>query len=200
MKNVNKIVTEIYNLWEKNKNSKKWWEISKKLLQLYKNYEDALSKVRKASIYKNFLKNNKDSFSNVNKILELDKEKTTFDGNEILNSFKELLPKSHKPKPIQYWKVKKFQIKSMPNQIRMGLKNFYSPNQSVFEKEKEKMEGAIVVVFDDNVSGGATLSDVCYQLQQIGVEYQVPITLGKMATSYRKGIYTLNQPKNDFNY
>lgn len=50
-------------------------------------------------------------------------------------------------------------------------------------------------------SATATLSDICYQLQKIGVKYMIPITFGKMKTSYSQGIgQVINKPENGFNY
>lgn len=51
------------------------------------------------------------------------------------------------------------------------------------------------------MSGGATLSDICMNLKNLGFEYLIPITFGKMRTSYNQGMNNIiNKPENDFNY
>lgn len=37
------------------------------------------------------------------------------------------------------------------------------------QKEVNKIKNTVFVIFDDNISGGATLSDVCYQAKKIGI-------------------------------
>ena len=101
------------------------------------------------------------------------------------------------------WQPVNFQIKKLGNDIRMALKNYFSPNkdENLVKQEVEKTSGGVVVVFDDNVSGGATLSDICMQLQNLGMKYIIPITFGKMRTSYNQGVgIIINKPDNDFNY
>lgn len=103
------------------------------------------------------------------------------------------------------WESINFQIKSIANDIRMGLKNLFQPNkdmpQEEIQKEVEKTKGGIVVIFDDNVSGGGTLSDICMGLQKLGMENIIPITFGKMGESYNVGQLNVNRPKdNKFNY
>ena len=71
----------------------------------------------------------------------------------------------------------------------------------LYKEELKNTDDSIVVIFDDNISGGATFSDICYQLQKIGVKYMIPITFGKMRTSYSQGIgQVINKPENGFNY
>ena len=77
-------------------------------------------------------------------------------------------------------------MKSVTNDIRMGLKGYFSMNQELKEKELEEAKNTIFVIFDDNVSGGATLSDICSQLIEAGVKFIIPITFGKMRESYSK--------------
>lgn len=103
---------------------------------------------------------------------------------------------------ICYWRPIKFQIKALTNDVRMGLKNFYQPNSDVdiVQQELQKIQNSVLVIFDDNVSGGATLSDICYQLKNLGLKYLIPITFGKMRTSYNVGMFSINAPKNGFNF
>ena len=79
-----------------------------------------------------------------------------------------------------------FSIKSITNDIRMGLKGFFSINRDIAEKDLDPVKNTIFVIFDDNVSGGATLSDICSQLMQYGVKFIIPITFGRMRESYNK--------------
>ena len=89
---------------------------------------------------------------------------------------------------------KDFQIKNFTNDVRMGLKNFYKAQEGI-EEELERIEGTVFVIFDDNVSGGATLSDICYQATKLGIKYIVPITFGQMRTKYSVGTMKINAPE-----
>lgn len=115
--------------------------------------------------------------------------------------------KRYKSIPLYQYQRQKFQIKNLSNAERMGLKNIYNPNkdEEMVRQEVEKAKGTIFVIFDDNVSGGATLSDICYNAQQAGIEHIVPITFGKMAEKTRKGMKGVSTPVNKkgekaFNY
>lgn len=103
---------------------------------------------------------------------------------------------------LQEWEPVPFQIKNLSNGERMGVKGIYNPDNLTPEdeerirKEVEKTKGTAVVVFDDNVSGGATLSDVCYQLSKLGMENIIPITFGQMSEKWTTGMgVPLTQPK-----
>ena len=99
-----------------------------------------------------------------------------------------------------------FQIKSVFNDTRMGLKNFFSFDPEQLEQARKQIEGNILVIFDDNISGGATLSDICAQFANIGIKYIVPITFGKMFTQWggrgpsgaADDWYNLSTPPNGF--
>ena len=59
----------------------------------------------------------------------------------------------------------------------------------------------MIKYYVDTISRGAPLSDICYQLQKIGVKDMIPITFCKLKTSYRQGIgQVINKPENGFNY
>ena len=94
---------------------------------------------------------------------------------------------------------KNFQIKNLSNDVRMGMKNYFKAQEGI-EDELARIEGTVFVIFDDNVSGGATLSDICYQAQKLGIKYIVPITFGEMRTKYRQGMMTINAPEGGFNF
>lgn len=92
-----------------------------------------------------------------------------------------------------------FEIKDYVNGIRMGLKNIYNPNkdEEFIKGEVAKTMGTVFVIFDDNISGGATLSDVCYQAKQLGIGHIIPITFGKMAEGHGGYQKPINVPIND---
>ena len=97
------------------------------------------------------------------------------------------------------WDKASFEIKKMANSVRMGLKNIFSPNQDWdwVLSELERIKGTIFIIFDDNLSGGATLSDICYQCRKLGIENVVPITFGKMAEKNTFNQKTLTIPMNN---
>jgi hypothetical protein len=109
---------------------------------------------------------------------------------------------------IYEWEPSKFQIKKLSNGERMGLKGYYSPNEDseFVQKELERIKGGVFVIFDDNISGGATLSDICYQCKELGIQYIIPITFGEMDEKWTMNMIPLSQPTNDkgkygeFNY
>ena len=78
------------------------------------------------------------------------------------------------------WQPINFQIKSLMNGIRLGMKDIFSFDDKKLQEEYERLKKSIIVVFDDNISGGATLSDVCYQFKKLGLTKIIPITFGKM--------------------
>ena len=88
---------------------------------------------------------------------------------------------------------KNFQIKNLSNDIRMGLKNYFKAQNNI-EDEIKQLQNTIFVIFDDNISGGATLSDICYQCKKLGINYLVPITFGEMRTKYSQGMLQINKP------
>jgi hypothetical protein len=104
---------------------------------------------------------------------------------------------------ICYWELNSFEIKKLSNSERLGLKNIYNPNidTEMVQQEIEKIKGTILLIFDDNISGGATLSDVCYQCKQLGVDNIIPITFGRMhqTNTFGRSI-TLNTPQNGYNF
>ena len=108
------------------------------------------------------------------------------------------MPKPNENNPYSQvcrWEPVNFQIKNLGNDVRMALKNYFTPNDDneMVNNEVNNIKNNIVVIFDDNVSGGATLSDICLQLQNLGVEYIVPITFGKMRESWNVGTMTINK-------
>lgn len=102
-------------------------------------------------------------------------------------------PITGKPYPkikIEYYKHQPYEIKKLSNGMRMGLKNMFSLNPKVLQEEMERIKGTLFVIFDDNISGGATLSDICLQAKNAGIENIVPITFGQMAVKWTVGAKT----------
>lgn len=120
--------------------------------------------------------------------------------------------KAYKEMPLCNWERPDFEIKTLRNSERLGLKNYYNPNYSGeyvedkqtkyfdFQKEIEKIKETIFLIFDDNISGGATLSDICYQCKQLGIENIIPITFGQMQQSNNMRGIVLNTPKNGYDF
>ena len=86
-----------------------------------------------------------------------------------------------------------FQIKNLSNDTRMGLKNYFKVQDNT-EEEIKRVQNTVFVIFDDNVSGGATLSDICYQCKKLGINYLVPITFGEMRTKYSQSRLQIDKP------
>lgn len=104
---------------------------------------------------------------------------------------------------LEKMEFNKFQIKKITNDTRMGLKNYFQKNND-FDKcqeEIDKAKGTLIVIFDDNVSGGATLGDICYQLNNLGLYLLVPITFGKMRESWNvTRSVKIDKPENGWNF
>lgn len=103
-----------------------------------------------------------------------------------------------------FWQKSDFEIKSIRNSQRLGLKDFFAINNTLDEKYREqeinKMKGTILLIFDDNISGGSTLSEVCFQCKKLGAENIIPITFGKMSTSNTMRGLVINTPKNGYDF
>lgn len=89
-----------------------------------------------------------------------------------------------------------YQIKRIYNDSRMGLKNLYKLNPNELEKAENQLKGNILVIFDDNISGGATLSDICLHFKEMGVQHIIPITFGRMKTQW-DGRIKYNPPERE---
>ena len=73
--------------------------------------------------------------------------------------------------------VKDFQIKSIDDKWRRSLEDLFEINPQ-YKGIQQKLVGKNVLVFDDNISSGATLDDICLTLKRVGVANIIPITLG----------------------
>lgn len=179
----------------------------KKLYDLYIEYQEAVKNIMIAGEYYDTIaqKYHKPHLKKVAEAIKYSKgpsiEGRTQRILQILKEYNMTNGLPVKPYDICMWQPANFQIKKLGNDSRMALKNYFSINNDPAEAELKNTDNSIVVIFDDNISGGATLSDICYQFQKIGVKYMIPITFGKMRTSYSQGIgQVINKPENGFNY
>lgn len=93
---------------------------------------------------------------------------------------------------------KDFQIKNLTIDTRLGLKNYFQPTDAVKSLTENELNN-VLVIFDDNISGGATLSDISLQAKKIGFKYIVPITFGVMKAKSSQNHLAVNLP-NEWNY
>ena len=77
-------------------------------------------------------------------------------------------------------KVKNWQIKSIDDKERRSIEGIFTINPK-YKDIQYKIAGKHVIIFDDNLSSGATLDDVCLALQALGVASIMPFTLGVIA-------------------
>lgn len=213
---LDKRVEEINN---KVKRLLKWWYKKpktdsdndgyyQKLYTYYMDYVNYIPILNKQNVYyKNTLtdKDMKLYFNNSIQVLKYTKgpsvEKRSKD---ILNVLKEkgfIDWHGRKKAPeIVLYQLKPLQMKNFTDDARMGLTDYFSFKEEDDYSPIEKLaENGIVLVFDDNISGGATLSDICAKLQTLGFKFIIPITFGKMHTSYKMGMLPISKPKK-FNY
>lgn len=72
--------------------------------------------------------------------------------------------------------VKDFQIKIVGDRERRSIEGLFEINPA-YNGIQQKLRGKSVLIFDDNISSGATLDDICLALKNIGVDDIIPITL-----------------------
>ena len=123
--------------------------------------------------------------------------------NIITNGNKESVNKSNNTEILRKMDYRNFQIKTTTNDVRMGLKNYFQQNNEYdkCQEEIDKAKGTLIVIFDDNVSGGATLADICYQLSNLGLSSLVPITFGQMRESWNiNQNVKIDKPVNGWNF
>jgi hypoxanthine phosphoribosyltransferase len=73
-------------------------------------------------------------------------------------------------------KAKNFEIKSIEDKRRRSLEGLFGINPKLSGIQQD-LKGKHIVIFDDNISSGATLDDICLELQKYGVASILPITL-----------------------
>lgn len=73
-------------------------------------------------------------------------------------------------------KVKFFDIDSIDERRRMSIEGLYNINLQLKEMRQD-LRGKHIVVFDNHISYGTTLDDICRELQRYNVASIIPITL-----------------------
>jgi hypothetical protein len=198
----------------RNYNSKKG-AVGKLAMQRFVNYYigyyDSIKQAIQASTYDNLIDDEREqSKSKLDRIAQKLKytkgpsvENRTGDIWKIVQPFlngcvSPITGKEYKMMDVCSWEPTKFQIKNLANGVRMGLKNIYNVNQDqeFVQNELNKIKNTLFVIFDDNISGGATLGDICYQAKSLGIENIIPITFGKMAEKNTINNQPLTIPKN----
>lgn len=186
----------------KETNTPKFYE---KLNNLFVSYMEAVNNIVKTANYFDTVSNKNSSvhLAKIAKAIKYSKgpsiEERT---NEIYDMLKgqgylKDVPRT-KLTQVCYWEPVNFQIKNLSNDVRMALKNYFQPNndEALVNDQLNDTENNVFVIFDDNISGGATLSDICNQLKKLGIKYIVPITFGKMRESWNSRTIVVNKPKN----
>lgn len=184
-------------------------EWGKKLFSPYLQYANALEELWKYSEYRDSYEgktHNQKISSQIKKKKSSKGPSNERNTNEIYDIVKPFLRgvKTNSGKPIEKMEIcqyePNFQIKNLTNDIRMGMKNYYTADYDVAKEELEKIKNTVFVIFDDNISGGATLSDICLQAKNLGIQYIIPITFGKMREKWSKFAgSSITKPDNDFN-
>ena len=127
-----------------------------------------------------------------------------FDKRSQIDAYNTLIKANRKqgkdPTIDKNGKIKSFQIKSLDDKQRRILDGLFVFNDIDYPSRQftkngvgyeypqyMKFEGKIVVVFDDNISSGATLDMLCNELKKYNPKMIIPITLGQIPiTSYSK--------------
>ena len=183
-------------------NTPKFYE---KLNMLYTSYIEAVNNIVNTANYFDTVsrKNSSVHLAKIAKAIKYSKgpsiEERTNEIYDMLKSqgYLKDIPRT-KLTQVCYWEPVNFQIKNLSNDVRMALKNYFQPNndKELIDNQLNDTENNVFVIFDDNISGGATLSDICNQLKNLGVKYIVPITFGKMRESWNSRTIVVNKPKN----
>ena len=81
-------------------------------------------------------------------------------------------------------RARNFEIKSLDNNTRQAIENLFTLNDKKDEGNKypgktmeDRIKGKNVIIFDDNISSGATLDDMCLTLLKHGAKSVLPITM-----------------------
>lgn len=87
--------------------------------------------------------------------------------------------------------IKDFQIKSLDDRTRRAIEGLFTINPNYLSLQT-KLRGKTIILFDDNISSGATMDDLCLLLQRYGVANIIPITLGTISPT----IYKMSDRRN----
>jgi len=74
-------------------------------------------------------------------------------------------------------RMRPWQIKSLDDKDRRAIEGLFEINPE-YNGIQSKLAGKTIVVFDDNISSGATMDDFCLKLKQLGVANILAFTLG----------------------
>lgn len=175
----------------------------KKLDDLFTEYQEGVEKLRDIARYYDTARG-QDNAQHLEKVAQaikyakgpsIERRK-----NEILeylreNGFGKRINKA-KLYDVCMWEPANFEIKKLSNGTRLGMKNLFAFDDEKLKKEIDAIKNSVLVIFDDNISGGATLSDICYQFKKLGIENIIPITFGKMKV---KNMMGTTMPNHKFN-
>lgn len=212
---INNIVSVLLNFLNNNKNIKKLTPLKiERLKNSYKKYVDLIRRCY-ATTYNSSIDGNEHHFQHeqILNMIKYSKGRSIDNRSKLLwdmvkpylrGEKSQVDNKSYTEMPLCYWKKPDFEIKKLRNSERLGLKNIYNVNNDLDDKKRNeeiaKMKGTILLIFDDNISGGATLSDVCLQCKNLGAENIIPITFGKMNESNTMRGINLNTPDNGYDF
>ena len=184
-----------------------------KLNELYLKYIESVKKIFEAASYFDTIAktSRKIQPSKIAKALKYSKgpsiEKRSGEIYSLLKKegYLQGMPKPNENNPYSQvcrWEPVNFQIKNLGNDVRMALKNYFSKNNDddLIKSEVDSKKNNLIIVFDDNISGGATLSDICMQLKNLGFKYILPITFGQMRESWNTGRMVQITKPQKFNY
>lgn len=73
-------------------------------------------------------------------------------------------------------RAKNFEIKSIEDRRRRAIEGLFEINPNL-KGIQQNLRGKNIIIFDDNISSGATLDDICLELGKYGVKSILPITL-----------------------
>lgn len=94
-------------------------------------------------------------------------------------------------------RARNFEIKSIEDTKRKSIEGLFEINPNL-KGIQQKLKGKNIVIFDDNISSGATLDDICMELQKYGVKSILPITLAIIPKTVYGGRHeTLKDRKGD---
>ena len=100
---------------------------------------------------------------------------------EIKNVKKSLGKKGRDRTKDSDGRARDFQIKSLDDKTRKAIENLFTLNKGLDNEGgktiEERIKGKNIVIFDDNISSGATLDDMCLTLQKCGAKSILPITM-----------------------
>ena len=108
------------------------------------------------------------------------------DNEELANILRKAGDKDYKYKKgvKTVGRARNFEIKSLDNNTRQAIENLFTLNDKKDEGNKypgktmeDRIKGKNVIIFDDNISSGATLDDMCLTLLKHGAKSVLPITM-----------------------